>query len=73
MSPPGCAFSHYIEADIFANGTSFSKVESRLDAMFARQGDCEEIVTDNCPPFCANEFENYLWERNIKLRNSTEI
>ena len=53
-----CAFSHYIEADIFTNGTSFSKLESRLDPMFARQGYCQEIVTDNGPPFCATEFKN---------------
>ena len=46
-----CAFSHHIEADIFTNGTSFSKLESRLNAMFARQGYCQEIVTDNGPPF----------------------
>ena len=55
-----CAFSHNIEADIFTNGTSFSKLESQLDAMFARQGYCQEIVTDNGPPFCATDFNNYL-------------
>ena len=48
-----CAFTRHIEADIFTNGTSFSKLESRPDLMFARQGYCEEIVTDSGPPFCA--------------------
>ena len=41
--------------------------------MFACQGYCQEIVTDNGPPFCATEFKNYLPEQNIKLRTSTEI
>ncbi|KAL4100823.1 hypothetical protein QTP88_020852 [Uroleucon formosanum] len=63
------SFSKWIEC--FAMGTTTaSKVIEILENCFCRFGSPEIMVTDNGPPFSANEFKAYCEKNCIKLVHS---
>ena len=64
-------YSHFPEVIAVANVTS-SVIIQNLLSLFARNGLCEEITTDNGPQFISAEFTDFLHVRGIR-HNRTAV
>lgn len=58
-------YSKYVELDVMHSMTALSVI-NHLQAMFARHGLPDEIVSDSGPPFDSVQFSQYLKESDIK-------
>lgn len=60
------AHSKWPEVLYMKNGTTAEKTIEALRAVFGRMGLCEEIVSDNGPPFASREFKEFLRNNGIR-------
>lgn len=60
------AHSKWPEVIYMRKNTTAEKTIEALRTVFARMGVCEEIVSDNGPPFTSHEFKLFLKENGVK-------
>ena len=65
-------FSRFVDVDI-TTSTSGEKLLPILDKLWASQGTCNTLVTDNGPPYNSQEFAAYCRKMGIKHKPVTPL